>query len=179
MNAITKKFFQRKDASKAFGNTDYYGNGGKVKPKMVRSQFEEEEYEYGDGGEIDELYVGQSVMLKNASSAIKHRFAGREIVIEKKNMNGSFSGFDRKTGEKTPFNIYAEDVEKYGNGGDVTADRKYSAMKAGRRIGKKVSKIAMSDGSKFKRRNMNQYGQAGGGEYYESRRNRTDKRKTL
>jgi hypothetical protein len=37
----------------------------------------------------------------------------------------------------------------------------------------------MSDGSKFKRRNMNQYGQAGGGEYYESRRNRTDKRKTL
>ena len=72
-----------------------------------------------------------------------------------------------------------EFADKYGNGGDVAADRKYSAMKAGRRIGKKVSKIAMSDGSKFKRRNMNQYGQAGGGEYYESRRNRTDKRKTL
>jgi hypothetical protein len=236
---------------------DKYANGGKVKPKMVRSQFEEEEYEYAVGGNIKQIYVSKQDLMssmKRRMSAkseedwseaidreLTHTINGKKYFaigyntrskgrvytkdqalkiarrLQKKYRNkenfdviikeisGNYGVMNSKKYEYgqevtrwlvlTSPNMMMDtnalqllemgnmaeggEINEMGQGGDVSADRKYSAMKAGRRIGKKVSKIAMSDGSKFKRRNMNQYGQAGGGEYYESRRNRTDKRKTL
>lgn len=38
-----------------YANVEEYANGGKVKPKMVRSIFEEEEFEYGKGGNIPSI----------------------------------------------------------------------------------------------------------------------------
>jgi hypothetical protein len=72
---------------------------------------------------------------------------------------------------------------KYANGGGVgrssTAkafDKKYKAIGAGERTSKKFATISMTDGTKFKRRNANQYGEAQGGlDYTEKRVNRTDK----
>ena len=55
-------------------------------------------------------------------------------------------------------------------------DKKYKAIGAGERTSKKFSTISMTDGTKFKRRNANQYGEAQGGlDYTEKRVNRTDK----
>jgi hypothetical protein len=181
---------------------DKYANGGKVKPKMVRSQFEEEEFEYGKGGgvgkvantvaEFESKMRSMTSQMNDAEAnwksdngkAYMDILRKRDAYYEK-TRNAWYSALNdaEKSGNMSYYNnlnkMINEAFGKYEKGGDVSADRKYSAMKAGRRIGKKVSKIAMSDGSKFKRRNMNQYGQAGGGEYYESRRNRTDRRKTL
>lgn len=60
----------------------------------------------------------------------------------------------------------------------LKADKSLKAMGAGERTSKKVSTIRKADGSSFKRRNANQFvdaGQAGGNEYTEKRVNRTDK----
>jgi hypothetical protein len=55
------------------------------------------------------------------------------------------------------------------------ADGRYKALGVGERTSKKVSRIKMTDGSSFKRRNANQYGDAeGGNEYVETRSNRSD-----
>lgn len=60
----------------------------------------------------------------------------------------------------------------------LKADKSLKAMGAGERTSKKVSTIRKADGTSFKRRNANQYvdaGQAGGNEYTEKRVNRTDR----
>jgi hypothetical protein len=182
MNEITKRFFKRKSDSKAFGNTDYLEKGGKVKPKMVRSQFEEEEFEYESGGNLG-MYDRKKILPTPYKGIGMVGGYGRWNILDLSGDSPAVIGSNYKSKTELLMDLKSEmemrGYEKMGQGGDVAADRKYSAMKAGRRIGKKVSKIVMSDGSKFKRRNMNQYGQAGGGEYYESRRNRTDRRKTL
>ena len=55
------------------------------------------------------------------------------------------------------------------------ADGRYKALGVGERTSKKVSRIKMTDGSSFKRRTANQYGDAeGGNEYVETRSNRSD-----
>lgn len=55
-------------------------------------------------------------------------------------------------------------------------DSMYRATKPGMRKSKKFAKIEMKDGSSFRRRNANQYGDADGGKAYtENRRNRTDR----
>jgi len=55
-------------------------------------------------------------------------------------------------------------------------DKLYKAIGAGERTSKKFSTIKMTDGTSFKRRNANQYGEAeGGNDYTEKRVNRTDK----
>jgi hypothetical protein len=59
----------------------------------------------------------------------------------------------------------------------LKADKSLKAMGAGERTSKKVSTIRKADGTSFKRKNANQYvdaGQAGGNEYTEKRVNRTD-----
>ena len=175
---------------------DKYANGGKVKPKMVRSQFEEEEFEYGNGGEIlsFEKTIKDAMKQENKWHFINEMVDGKRVQLKmfvgKKEVDVQIFKIDglgarmpkNYAGKRETFNMIIDNFQpKMAKGGttDVSADRKYSAMKAGRRIGKKVSTISMSDGSKFKRRNKNQYGQAGGGEYYESRTNRSDRRKTL
>lgn len=58
----------------------------------------------------------------------------------------------------------------------LSKDKMYKALGDGERTSKKVSKIRMSDGSTFKRKNANQYGTAeGGNDYTEKRSNRTDR----
>jgi azurin len=55
-------------------------------------------------------------------------------------------------------------------------DKLYKAIGSGERTSKKFATIKMTDGSSFKRRNANQYGEAeGGNDYTEKRVNRTDK----
>lgn len=55
-------------------------------------------------------------------------------------------------------------------------DKMYKALGEGERTSKKVSTIRMSDGSTFKRKNANRYGEAeGGNDYTEKRSNRTDR----
>jgi len=55
-------------------------------------------------------------------------------------------------------------------------DKLYKAIGSGERTSKKFATISMTDGTKFKRRNANQYGDAQGGlDYSETRVNRTDK----
>lgn len=58
----------------------------------------------------------------------------------------------------------------------LSKDKMYKALGEGERTSKKVASIRMSDGSKFKRKNANQYGAAeGGNDYTEKRSNRTDR----
>jgi hypothetical protein len=55
-------------------------------------------------------------------------------------------------------------------------DSKLRATKAGKRKSKKYARIQRKDGSYFRRRNANQFGDAQGNQtYYEYRKNRTDK----
>lgn len=91
-------------------------------------------------------------------------------------------------------NVYTENrvnrTDKYTHSGKViakrgttirsknalTSDKRYKATRSGERKSKKFATINMADGSKFKRRNANQFGSADGNNVYtENRKNRTDK----
>jgi mannosyltransferase OCH1-like enzyme len=73
--------------------------------------------------------------------------------------------------------VMAKDGANIGRSSTAKAfDKKYKAIGAGERTSKKFATISMTDGTKFKRRNANQYGEAQGGlDYTEKRVNRTDK----
>ena len=58
----------------------------------------------------------------------------------------------------------------------IAKDNLYKAIGKGERTSKKVSTIRKTDGTTFRRKNANQYGNAeGGNDYVEKRPNRTDK----
>jgi antirestriction protein len=82
---------------------------------------------FNEGGFMSggEGYAGQSVILTNTKTPIRQRFIGTELVLQDKQPNGSWSATVRKTGEKVPFDVYAEDFEQYQNGGSVTNERKH------------------------------------------------------
>jgi len=62
-------------------------------------------------------YEGQSILLTNTSSPIRHRFIGKELVLEEKQPSGGFSAYVRNTGEKVPFDVFPDDFEQYKKGG--------------------------------------------------------------
>jgi len=70
---------------------------------------------------------------------------------------------------------------KYAKGGTTeSADRKYSALKSGKRTSRKYASVEMRGGGVYHRRNANQYGRVKGGKtYYEYSENRTDSRRYL
>ena len=88
--------------------------------KVGDKGYDDQEYAKGGmmakGGNV-RLYEGQSVILTNTKSPIRHSFIGKELVIEEKQPNGAYSAFVRSTGDKVPFDIYEEDVEQYADGG--------------------------------------------------------------
>lgn len=58
----------------------------------------------------------------------------------------------------------------------LKADRNFKAMGSGERTSKKVAVIQKKDGTSFRRKNANQFGEAeGGNDYTEKRVNRTDR----
>jgi len=65
-------------------------------------------------------YEGQSILLTNTSSPIRHRFIGKELVLEEKQPSGGFSAYVRNTGEKVPFDVFPDDFEQYKKGGMMT-----------------------------------------------------------
>jgi hypothetical protein len=107
----------------------------------------------------------------------------KEVDVQIFKINGLYAGMPKNyAGKRETLKMILDNFNtEMAKGGttSIAADRQYAAMKPGKRIGKKVSTITMADGSKFKRRNKNQYGQAGGGEYYERRSAHADKRRTL
>jgi hypothetical protein len=72
----------------------------------------------------------------------------------------------------------AKNGKKYAKGGTTdSSDRKYSALKSGKRTSRKYASVEMRGGGVYHRRNANQYGKVKGGKtYYEYSENRTDKR---
>lgn len=74
-------------------------------------------------------------------------------------------------------------MDKYGRGGKVVvrgtsiaADKKYRALKEGKRESRKFANVEMRGGGYYSRRNANQYGKTKGrNTYYEYNQNRTDK----
>jgi hypothetical protein len=71
--------------------------------------------------------------------------------------------------------------KKMAKGGTTeSADRKYSALKSGKRTSRKYASVEMRGGGVYHRRNANQYGRVKGGKtYYEYSENRTDSRRYL
>lgn len=60
---------------------------------------------------------------------------------------------------------------------NIASDKKYSALKEGKRTSRKYANVEMRGGRVYHRRNANQYGKVkGGNTYYEYNENRTDKR---
>jgi chemotaxis protein histidine kinase CheA len=61
-----------------------------------------------------------------------------------------------------------------------SSDRKYSALKSGKRTSRKYASVEMRGGGVYHRRNANQYGKVKGGKtYYEYSENRTDSKRYL
>jgi hypothetical protein len=62
----------------------------------------------------------------------------------------------------------------------VAIDKKYSALKRGRRVSERYAYVDMKNGETYRRRNANQHGKTkGGGVYYEHHENRVDNKKFL
>lgn len=112
--------------AKASGKTyyEYRANRIDVKqppkryPKLEKGGYMAKGGSFAEGGEG---YEGQSILLTNTSSPIRHRFIGKELVLEKKQPNGGFSAFVRNTGEKVPFDIFSDDFEQYAKGGSLSS----------------------------------------------------------
>lgn len=73
--------------------------GGKIKPKMVRTQFEEEEFDYGKGGAI---YKGDKVKIKDSSKkmVVKDISKGRKGYVEFSGDAGTYLKGDLEKMEK-------------------------------------------------------------------------------
>jgi hypothetical protein len=74
-----------------------------------------------------------------------------------------------------------EDGGMMAKGGTTeSSDRKYSALKSGKRTSRKYASVEMRGGGVYHRRNANQYGKVKGGKtYYEYSENRTDSKRYL
>jgi hypothetical protein len=156
--------------------SDYMAKGGMMakggKTPVIRTQFEEEEFEYGHGGMMGngEFYVGQSILYKPTNNSkldkavrnLNNKYANKELVIEKIELDKPYNTakvLDRNTGEKLPFEIKLNPryVEQYAKGGHTQGydDREDErlAMKYGR-IGSKDlhSTHARRDDARFEER---------------------------
>jgi len=118
-----------------------YGDGGMMNAEgddedmpVIRTQFEEEDYEYATGGGVGEFNLGQSVIIRSDNDNENYdKYRGKELVIthkatsekEHRGYDSSMEGqglydfFVRKTGETVPFSLYDYEIEQYARGGGV------------------------------------------------------------
>jgi hypothetical protein len=154
---------------------------GKMKkyPMITEAQLEAQ-YKMAKGGDVGGNYEEFEMVVISKDSngkSFKDRFlvSARNILEAKK--------IATKLWEKELYDegLTIENVEKYAKGGTTeSADRKYSALKSGKRTSRKYASVEMRGGGVYHRRNANQYGRVKGGKtYYEYSENRTDKRRYL
>jgi chemotaxis protein histidine kinase CheA len=151
-----------------------YGRGGKTKPKMVRTQFEEEEYEYRAGGGIGSTPYSFDVTATNSKGVDIDKIQ-TVYADSQKEAKEILMGFLSEKLHYTNIKIAngREGHEKvpqftYAKGGGVggSNDKMYAAKKAGKRTSHQNTLVHMKNGKSYYRRNENQYGKVEGGKTY-------------
>ena len=202
------KMITRKRRSKTYGKS--MENGGELigkqknldRNKNGRIDSEDlrmiRENKMANGGFIGQELMGGQPNQKSPSGAILLYVLknGKEIVVteddgETKELyvkSNGFSGYTLHYNNNQYEFAYTldEDEESMARGGGVKArksvaiDKKYSALKRGRRVSERYAYVDMKNGETYRRRNANQHGKTkGGGVYYEHHENRVDNKKFL
>jgi hypothetical protein len=170
------------------------GGRTKPKPKMVRTIFEEEEFDYARGGGIDveDYYENLAVYVQGKGQI--YQGTSMKKAVEKanlymsKNPKSEIAIVDEKYGDE--YDLNGNLIEEYKRGGrttmvDARRDKMFRAKPSGKRKSKKIAVVEMKSGGSYRRRNSNQYyneslgnrSEIGGRTYYESANNRSDKNK--
>lgn len=133
-------------------NANQYGNavGNKTYTENRKNRTDKDIF-LEQGGGVSDIEMGEGIEMAKRGMSVASR--NRLASALKKDIEG----------------VYKADVNK-------SIDSKLRASKAGKRTSKKYARIQRKDGSYFRRRNANQFGEASGNKkYYEYRKNRTDK----
>jgi hypothetical protein len=134
----------------------YFAKGGKVKPKMVRSQFEEEEFEYGGGGSIDDVFNEQDF------DSLKK---GDEITITYESGISRSNNVELKVQSKTTVGkgkSYQSEKITFINKANPTGVRYYAYKRVNGNIG-----FAIGDMAIWGVKQQNNYGKGGVIKYYD------------
>ena len=171
-------------------------------PKIVRSYFEEEEFEYRRGGSTtnslmqtfenlhnkyrkDNNWDNSEPMDGDDTEKMANEIAENENW-SMKNKKAFLKYADEREGNMAYGGGVGEEYRRGGyttprtTGSDPKRDKMYHALPSGKRQSNRISEIEKRDGTSFMRRNANQYVDAkhsGNREYYESANNRSDKGK--
>ena len=166
----------------------FLAQGGDVdskKRKVVRSQFEEEEFEYGTGGNLG-MFNRKKIYATPYNEIGYGGGNGHWYILD---LSGEFPspiGSTYKSKTELLMDLKSEmearGYEKMAKGGGVggSTDKMYAAKKAGKRTSHQNTLVQMKNGKSYYRRNENQYGKVEGGKtYYENRKDHSDKGKFL
>jgi hypothetical protein len=133
-------------------NANQYGNavGNKTYTENRKNRTDKDIF-LQKGGGVSDIEMGEGIeMAKRGTTVAKRKSLEKAIT---KDVEGLFKADSNRA-----------------------IDSKLRATKAGKRKSKKYARIQRKDGSYFRRRNANQFGDAQGNQtYYEYRKNRTDK----
>jgi len=181
----------------------HYARGGNTKktkrkvkqPKIVRTIFEEEEFEYGEGGGVP---MSIRRRLEELRQEIRNESISYGEIVE---LNSLAKYIDKDDVELLEWAGVEEDFSRYEKvnlrrgekmrrGGRTTMvdekrDKMFRAKPSGKRKSKKIAVVEMKSGGSYRRRNSNQYyndslgnrSEIGGRTYYEGANNRSDKNK--
>jgi chemotaxis protein histidine kinase CheA len=178
----SKEFHKIKDHHCECGGKMAKGGNTTIIEEISSRSFKDEYYEY-------EMIVVSKDLNKDGGKFHKDRFlvSARNIDEAKKIATElwekEFSDSDLSIEAVFSEEAYKNNprFSKYAKGGTTeSADRKYSALKSGKRTSRKYASVEMRGGGVYHRRNANQYGRVKGGKtYYEYSENRTDSRRYL
>jgi hypothetical protein len=110
-------------------------------------------------------------------------YDGEKVVFKTKSLNkaSDYITINGKHLSVVSFDSNGNSKKIFAKGGTTeSSDRKYSALKSGKRTSRKYASVEMRGGGVYHRRNANQYGKVKGGKtYYEYSENRTDSKRYL